>query len=152
VITFQVERWREFAPDGYQIFPRHWEDLSLDRDKISLSVDDPKYQQLDDLGILHIVTARKDGRLIGYFLSFLMIHPHYKDAGMMAVADIYYLLPEARSGGTGVKLFAEVEKSLRERGVIKAYLSCKIHQDHTELFTRLGWKATDIMFTKHLGK
>lgn len=152
MITFHVERWREFAPDGQALFPKHWEDLALDRDKIDLAVDSAKYEQMDDLGILHIVTARKEGRLIGYFLSFLMAHPHYKNAGLMAVADVYYLLPEARPGGTGAKLFAAVENFLRERGVVKAYISCKIHQDHTKLFTRLGWKPTDISFTKYLGK
>ena len=151
MITFRVERWRDFVIDGQHLFSKHWEDVALDRDKIDLSVDNAKYEQLDDLGLLHIVTARKDGRLVGYFLGFLMIHPHYKEAGLMAVTDIYYLLPEARSGGTGAKLFIEVEKSLKERGVVKAYLSCKIHQDHTKLFTRLGWKPTDITFSKIIG-
>lgn len=149
---FQVEKWREFAPDGNKLFHRHWEDLSLDRDKIQLSVDEAQYERMDDLGILHIVTARKEDRLVGYFLAFLMTHPHYKDAGLMAVTDIYYLLPEERSGGLGLKLLAEVEKSLLARGVTKAYLSCKIHQDHTKLFTHLGWKPSDITFTKLLGQ
>jgi GNAT superfamily N-acetyltransferase len=152
VITFQVEKWAEFEKEGSLIFRRHWEDLALDHDKIDLGVDNQKYQQMDDLGILHILTARKDGRLIGYFLAFLMVHPHYSNAGLMAIADVYYLLPEARSGGTGARLFAEVEKTLKARGVVKAYLSCKLHQDHSKLFTRLGWKPTDLTFTKYLGQ
>lgn len=151
MITFHEERWRDFYKEAQYIFPQHWADLALDQDKIQMSVDNAKYEQMDDLGILHIVTARRDGRLIGYFLAFLMIHPHYKDAGLMAIADIYYLLPEERSGGTGARLFAEVEESLKRRGVVKAYLSCKIHQDHTKLFTRMGWKPTDLTFTKHIG-
>lgn len=152
MITFQQEKWREFAKEAQPIFTKHWEELALDRDKIDLSLDHPKYEQLDEVGALHIVTVRKNGRLVGYFLSFLMIHPHYKEAGLMAVTDFYYLLPEARSGGTGAKLFIEVEKLLRKRGVVKVYLSCKLHQDHTKLFKRLGWRPTDTTFTKYLGE
>lgn len=151
MVTFQQERWRDFYRDAApELFVKHWKDLALDQDKVALSVDNAKYEQMDDLGILHIVTARRGGRLIGYFLAFLMVHPHYCEAGLMAVADVYYLLPEERKGSPGVQLFAEVERSLKDRGVVKAYLSCKIHQDHTKLFTAMGWTPTDYTFTKHL--
>lgn len=152
MIAFREESWSSLAKDATGgLFRKHWEELALDRDKIELSMDMEKYKQLSDSGVLHIVTARRDGRLVGYFVTFLMIHPHYKDAGLMALTDFYYLLPEERRGGAGAKLVIAMETSLKERGVVKAYLSCKLHEDHTPLFTLLGWKPTDITFTKHLG-
>lgn len=151
MITFHVEHWREFEREANWIFPIHWKDVGLDHQRVQLSMDNPKYEQLDDLGLLHVVVVRSDGEIVGYYMAFMMVHPHYKDAGLMAVTDVYYLLPEFRTGGTGARLFAFVESSMKERGVTKAYLSCKIHQDHSELFVKMGWKPTDITFTKHLG-
>lgn len=149
-ITFAVEPWINLWRDAQELFQKHWEELALDQDKIALGVDFNSYVLLDIQGKLHIVTARNDGQLVGYFIAFLMIHPHYKDAGVMALADVYYVLPEFR-GVTGVQLLTEVERTLKERGVKKAYLSCKIHQDHSRLFNALGWKPTDITFSKYLG-
>jgi hypothetical protein len=34
--------------------------------------------------------------------------------------------------------------------VTKAYLSCKVHKDMTELFEALGWHKTDFCFAKML--
>jgi hypothetical protein len=58
------------------------------------------------------------------------------------------MLPEARKGGGGVRLFIEAERSLREKGVVKTYLSTKVHKDNTAIFERLGWRLTDKVFTK----
>ena len=108
---------------------------------------------MEKSGILHIVTIRSTGRLVGYYIAFVLPHHvHYSKAGIMAFTDIYYILREFRTGGTGTKLFIEAERTLRNRGVVKAYLSCKVHDDHTALFEGLGWKKTDYAFTKMLGK
>jgi hypothetical protein len=44
-----------------------------------------------------------------------------------------------------------MEQALRNIGVVKAYTSHKIHQDHSKLLKALGWKPSDIMYIKYLG-
>lgn len=148
--TFHVEKWATFHRDAHPLFDMHWKELALDQAKIPLGLDSARFQVLCDQGLLHIVTARKAGVVIGYFVAIVMPHLHYKDAGLMAFTDMYFIRPGCRKGGCGVKLFTEAERTLRERGVVKAYLSTKVHQDHTQLFEKLGWRLSDKSFCKVL--
>lgn len=152
MIAFQRETWAQFRSDAEKLFPLHWRELALDQDVIKIDVDHEAYLKLDELGRLYVCTAREDGRLIGYSIFFLMHHFHYKSAGLMAMADMYYVLPGYRRGGIGARLFIAAEKGLRELGVIRMHTSSKVAQDHTELFERLGWKLTDYTYSKLVRK
>lgn len=148
--TFATEKWPAFSKEAEGLMRRHWEEVALDRDRIPMGMDHGYYQRLEDAGILHVVTMRVDGQLAGYFIALVSTHPHYKDAGIMAFTDIYYLAPEHRRGNAGARMFAAVEASLRERGAVKLYVSHKLHKDHSLLFEALGYKPTDISYTKLL--
>ena len=149
MVSIQVERWAEFYPDSKQVFPEHWRELALHQADIQLSIDEEKYANLDRLDILLIVTARDEGRLVGYYLWFLMPHPHYAASGPMGLTDMYFVLPAYRSG-TGAKLFMASEQELRRRGILKAITSCKVHENHTDFLELLGWELSDFTFVKLL--
>lgn len=149
-MTFQVERWQEFWRDCQWLTPIHWQEAALDKDVIKLSIVPENYAACDEKGILHIVTARYGPRMVGYFVANVVIHPHYKDAGLMAFTDMYFIHPDFRRGGNGAKLLLEVERTLRERGVVKIYLSTKVHENKSELLKKLGYKPADLSFTKLL--
>jgi len=151
VTTFQRERWATFVKDAMPIFPLHYMELALDQDKVRLCLDFSRYEAADREGQLHLVTMREDGKLAGYWIGAVMLHLHYADAGPMAIVDIYFVLPEYRVGGNGAKLLLEVERTLKERGVVKIYQSCKVHSDQSGLFKALGYKPTDYVFTKFIG-
>jgi hypothetical protein len=147
---FAVEPWADFWRDAKdELIPKHYAELALNQGKIPLSPDIEKYEAAERMGMTHIVTVRSAGKLVGYFIAAIVGHLHYKDAGLMAQTDIYYLSPEFRKG-TGLKMFAFLEESLKAKGVVKIYLSTKAHQDHGELFGRLGYQLSDRVFTKLL--
>jgi hypothetical protein len=148
-ITFQREPWGNFYPDGCKLFPQHWKELAVNQEKIKLDIDAERYAKMEELGMLYILTARRGERLIGYLMAFLMPHFHYKSAGLMAVTDMYFVLPEFRTG-TGLRLFLNFEQRMRELGVVQMITSCKLHSDHTALLERLGWQWTDKTFMKLL--
>lgn len=117
-----------------------------------MCVDEERYAAGEQQGQVHIVTARDEGKLVGYFIFFVISHMHYKSSGPMGYVDMYYILKSHRAGGTGAKLLALAESSLKAmRGVSKIYLSCKIHQDHDALFQALGYRPTDRVYTKFIG-
>lgn len=136
--------------DGEALFPAHWRELSLNQDKIPLDINYDLYVNADSQGIGHIVTVRDAAKLCGYIILAIMPHLHYKSSGPMAMLDVYYLLPEYRTGGVGTKLIMYAETTLRARGVKKIYFSTKAHQDNSELLEALGFRLSDKVFTKLL--
>lgn len=149
VATIRVEKWSDCLVEMEQIFPEHWKELARFQDKIPLKCDKERYAALEAAGVLLLLTARADEKLVGYFVAFLMPHPHYQGSGLWAITDMYFVLPEFRTG-TGLLLFLAFEQALRERDITQAVTSCKVHEDHTEFLTKLGWTWTDKTFQKHL--
>lgn len=151
MIQFAVEPWSKYVEDAEKLWPRHYAELALDQDKINLCVDRARYAEGEKNNVLHVVTAREDGQLVGYLTAAILGHLHYADAGLMAYVDVYFLLPEYRKGGCGAKMLAFTEKSLADRGVRKVYITTKVHQDNSTLLESLGWRLTDKTFTRFLG-
>jgi GNAT superfamily N-acetyltransferase len=146
-----VEPWDRLVRDGKEIFVEHYEELSLEKGRIPLGMDFACYQDLEAKGYLHVLTCRKRGALIGYYNAIMIAHhPHYKDSGKMATCDMFYINKSERTGGAGAKLLIMAAKTLKERGVIKASMSIKLHQDYGELLEKLGWNPTDRVYHKIL--
>lgn len=149
-VIFGVESYkaiREAAANG--LGDKHWAELAVDK-KIPWDLNHELYENMEAKGMLHIVTARMDGQLVGYHVGIVGPHLHYKSAGNMCYEDMYFLLPEFRAGGAGARLFMFVEKCLRDMGITKWFISCKVHEDHSELFKLLGFRNTDTAFSKVL--
>lgn len=150
MVTFQQEKWADCVHEMREIWPEHWASLALNQDQIQLACDEAKYEQGEAMGCLHIITARSDGKLVGYHYGMLMNHLHYKDAGLMCYTDVYYLKPQYRKGLTGIRFLSAVMASLKALGVVKFYMSTKIHSDNSKVLEALGMKPSDIVLTKLL--
>lgn len=150
-MTFQVEDWSKALPELKPLFSLLWVDVAVDQDKFVAKCDEEKYAALDKLGMLCLVTARDGKKLAGFYLVFITPNGHYLGAGPMAFTDMYYILKEYRKGNTGMKLFAFAEETWKQRGCVKAYTSHKLHRDRSAMFKVLGWKATDMVYSKVLG-
>jgi len=148
-VTFATEPLAKWFFDARPLFPLHYEELAMNQDAIKLDLDASRYEELEEKGALHIATVRDNGELVGYFVSFLMPHLHYASAGTMAYTDMYWLKPRYRTG-YGAKLLLYVEHCWRQLGCTKAYLSCKVKQDHTAMFKLLGFELSDFFFVKLL--
>ena len=150
-VTVQREKWDDFVVEALPLFKMNYQELSTDKATIPLDVREEEFSNLDAKGVLHAVTAREDGKLIGYHISALLPHMHYKSSGLMAYTDVYFLHPDYRIGTTGIKLLNEVERTLAERGIKKFYIGTKIHSDNGALLEALGYRPTDRIYTKLLG-
>jgi L-amino acid N-acyltransferase YncA len=108
------------------------------------------YRDFETTGRLHLVVARENGKVVGYHLSVVRTHPHYKTS-LTAYTDVYFLSKECRKGFAGVRLFREVERTLKARGVEKMFTGTKKSLDMTRVFEYLGWTETERTFTKYIG-
>lgn len=149
MITYAVEPWQQFKRESAYLWPKHWEEVAINRDKIKLDVDYEQYDALDACGALHVVAARSAGKIVGYFLALIRPHLHYATS-LSAFTDVYYIDPEYRKGRTGYDLFKFAEQSLRQRGVEKIFTGTKKHLDVSTLFRRLGYVETETLFTKYI--
>lgn len=128
----------------------HWQEIALDRQKVKLEPDVHTFEVLESLGQLVIVTVRDDGKLVGYHVSLVRSHLHYKSS-LTAYVDMYFLHPDYRGGMAGYKMFKFVESALKLRGVERIYSGTKLHKDMGRLFDRLGYKETERLFVKWIG-
>ena len=150
MITYSVEQWPDVIEEAVPLLVRHWEEIATDKDKIPLDIDYASYEALHEAGALHIVVAREDGRMIGYYCSVVRPHLHYKST-MFAFTDIFFVAPEYRNGRIGLGLFKRNEQSLKALGVQKIFGASKITPDAGPLFRRLGYGTHETVYSKWIG-
>jgi hypothetical protein len=149
-VRFEVEKWRDALPEMEPILVKHWREIALGHDKVPLDIARDRYQELCDTGALHVVTARKDGELIGYHVAIISGHLHYIST-LHAITDVYFILPRYRLGFTGIRMFRFVEAEMRKRGVKKLITGTKLHLDIGAILRFLGFGATETVYTKYIG-
>ena len=152
MITAQVENLTAHLEDLKAFFPKHWEELALNKDKVPLDPQYDIYLRRDALGEVLFVTLRKDGPIVGYFVGFVAPGLHYRTC-LTLTMDIFYLDPEHRDGNPGpaLKLFREVEREATRRGVDRMFYGSKIHRDVGRLFEHLGLEKVETYYSKWIG-
>lgn len=119
MLTFQFEKIDEaLAAGASEMIWAHWEEADTDREEVPLSPDWPHYRRLEKAGGYRVVTARQDGRMVGYSTFFLNRHTRAMMT-IMAVSDVLYLAPEARRGWNGVRLLREADRLLKRGGAVR---------------------------------
>lgn len=151
MISLKVE---EFSPDLMsELFPLlvdHYEEVAMYKDKIKLNPSFKWYYQQHKAGALHIVVARDEGKVVGYFVTIISTNPHYQDH-LFGVNDILYVDPSHRGTTLAVRLFKYAEEKLRERGVSVMTLHMKTAHPFTDFAERLGYDQAEYNYTKYIG-
>jgi GNAT superfamily N-acetyltransferase len=148
---YSRENFSDVRNDIEVLLEKHWEEIALNKSKIKLNPDWDTYLSLYEAGQLGIYTARKDKKLVGYFIVVAAPNPHYKDH-IFAVNDIIYLDPEYRKGFVGVKLIKYAEKNLKELGVSVLAINTKVHKPFDSLMERLGFSLIERVYSKYIGE
>ncbi len=136
---------REIEP----LLEQHYKEIALNKDIIKLNPDWRGYAQLDAINGLRIYTARKDGKLMGYFVVVVSRSLHYRDH-LFANNDVIFLTKAARKGLTGLKLIKYAIESLKAEGVTKLHVNTKMHQPFDPIMERLGFEEIETVFSKVL--
>jgi len=150
MITMQVEKMLDCKDELDPIFEDHYDELTLHKEFVRLSCHWDDYKKVEDSGMLFFLTARDDGKLIGYSIFFVRQHIHYKEL-KAASNDLLFLDKEYRKGMTGVKLIKKSEQELKKIGVQKITWHAKQSNYLGELLMVLGYGVEDILFGKILG-
>lgn len=147
VITFHVESLLEHLEEMKPLFPAHFEELALNKDKVPLDPQYDIYLERDKRGEVLFVAGRELGALIGYFVGFVAPGLHYKTCLTLSL-DIFWIHPEYRHRGAGFQMFKTVEAEAKRRGVQRMIVGSKLHQDASWLFERLGYDEVERYYSK----
>lgn len=146
MIQYQVERWHDAEFEMAQLFDAHCAEVGADPGQFKLSPDYRSYRSFQDAGQLCVITARRDGLLIGYHISILRRHLHYDS--LTAYTDVFYVRPDHRKGTIGVRLFQASEAAVRAMGAERIYTGTKLKLDIGPILERLGYNAIERLYTK----
>ncbi len=149
-MIFQSEPWRQVESEIRELVDAHWKELAMFKDRIPLDIDWDHYRACEDRGILQVTTAREGPDLVGYWISVVNIHPHYKST-KFAFQDSYFLLPKYRKGNVGIGLLEAMQRNVREMGAQAIIGSDKEHLTMSALFGWCGYKSPGQQYMKWIG-
>ena len=145
-MDFALESLSKVRREIEPLLEEHWKEIALNKDKIKLNPDWRAYADLDSIHALRIYTARKDGKLMGYFVVIVSKSLHYRDH-LFANNDIIFLTKPARKGLTGVKLIKFALDSLEAEGITKVHINTKAHQPFDAILERLGFEEIERVYS-----
>ena len=145
---YQVESFASWMDEARPLFAAHWNEIANYKDSVPLNFDYDFYLKIESEGGLLPVTARKDGRLIGYALFMLIRLGHYKHI-KCAHNDALYIAPEHR-GYRGGRLIIECERICRELGLNKIIWHVKPKNDWSNMLRKRGYIDEDLIVGKLL--
>ena len=149
MIEFRLTKWPRVKDVILPLWERHWQEIGTNRDVIPLDPDWDAYDRMHLKGGLKIVGAFDGEEMVGYVFAIITGHLHYRST-KCGFYDLYWLAPEYRKGLTGVRMFREMERVLRDLKVVKVYAPTKLEHDKSTLFKRMGWSPAEVMFTNVL--
>lgn len=128
----------------------HHKEVDVNNYDLELNPDWKQYYKLEEAGALRILTARDNGKLVGYFFTLVWPSLHFAQV-LQATSDILYVMPEYRRGGTGAKLIKEAEKMMQDAGATRGYIVAKANTAAARMLPRQGYKLVENVFFKVLG-
>lgn len=150
MIEFQEEQLIDCLEEMKPLLEAHWLEVAKYQDKIAFSPDYDRYFLLENQGMLHIATARDDGKLVGYYISIVAPSLHYSQ-DLFAVNDVLFLDPEYRSKDTGYQMFKFAEKCLKVLGVSVMTIHMKTDLPFDSLCEARGFENIERLYSKYIG-
>ena len=145
-MEFSLENLARVRREAEPLLKQHYDEIALNKDIIKLNPDWEGYARLDAVNALRIYTARKDDKLVGYFVVIVSKSLHYRDH-LFANNDIIFLTKPARRGLAGMKLIKYAIKSLAAEGITKLHINTKAHQPFDAILERLNFEEIERVYS-----
>ena len=139
MITYQPETYDSCIHVIKPMFFAHWKEIACNQDTVILEPDFDKYKNIEENGMLRIFSARDGGELVGYFISFVSPHLHYKST-IYAMNDIMYVIPSYRGSTVGYRLIKGAMTDLKVNcNADILVIHMKVKHEFRKLLNRLGF-------------
>jgi len=145
-MEYKEENYKHIIREMDKLIPKFAEEVDIYPDK---QIPDFNHELLSSIEDLQVITARENGELVGFHVSFIQYDIFYKNLLTCAVL-FYYLLPENRGNGNGTGMFEYAEKLYKDKKVKRVFMSRKIHIDNEKMFKKLGYSHIEANYTKSI--
>ena len=149
MVTYHSEQWTDVWPEMQPILEGEHLPEARDDEGLIPRVNTDYMEALEWAGLLHCVTARDEGTLIGYHVAACV--PPFNFQGAKSAQVLFYYVDKAYRGRRIMTdMLACAETLLRMCGIDYVWSESKI--GHRGLFERAEWKATATTYMKKLGE
>jgi GNAT superfamily N-acetyltransferase len=151
-IHYTIEPFYNFIEEFKELETAHWEDAPLLKGKLVKSCNYDMYLQLNEIGVIHTLTARdEDEVLIGYLFTAVHPHLHYQEH-TTAMVDLFYVSDKYRGRRVGKNMLEFLEEDLKEIGVDAITIGMKVSYPFDKLCKSLGYEYTERLYSKYIGE
>jgi len=151
MVTYGRESVADIKADIEGLLSQHWEEIAMYKDKVKLATDWDTYLKMDEDDTFICLAARDEGKLIGYYASFLMPNLHYMN-DLFAVNDVLFLHPDYRKGKNAVGLIKYAESFFKDMGASVITIHMKVSNPFDRLLEWLGWDYSERLYSKYIGE
>lgn len=145
---FAQERIKDVWDELLINFHEHWKETEAYRHGQPFNPDKSRYIQYEDLGYFLLFTVRDEGKLVGNCTMYVLPSMHTQE--LVATEDTWYLLPDYRKSGIGVRLYKYVEKKLESLGVVEITMTAKESNKSGKIMEGLGFEKVASEYAKQL--
>lgn len=131
------------------LFIEHREEVTTHKHIMILNPDMDKYRKMEEQGVLLILAAYVENKVVGYSVSFVCPHIHYADL-IHAMNDLLFVKKEYRNSMIGFKLIKETERKAKGRGARFMLWHAKENTSLAVMLPGMGCGIQDIVFSKEL--
>ena len=149
MVKYQVENYKDIIEEMKPLLEEHYKEIAMYQDHIDLNPNYYLYELMSATGQVHFFSARDDGKLIGYCVTFVHPNPHYKDH-IYAVNDIVYVDPEYRHSLVAPTMLTNLEAIMKDAGVSVMSFHMKTYKPFESLMSGLGYDKAEILFMKYI--
>lgn len=149
MFEIKEETSKEVFFECLRLGEQHYNEVEAKSDKVKYNLNYDMASALIDLGLVRVITARKDGNLVGYF--GVLVTEDFFTSRLTAKELGIYVAPEARGTTCFFRMTKLVESILRDEGVVALELMFKAGHDRG-IAERLGYEVTETVYQKFLGE
>lgn len=145
-------RWEPFSQVFSEVAPltfRNFNEAGSLKDVLPFDPDWERYFQFEDSRILHVLTARKKGEMVGYVACLVLPHIQHRLEPCCTVNSIY-LHPDHRAGTLGIRMLKRAMADLEAKGV-KLYHIAARQEAFGHILKRLGFAVEETVYVKYAG-
>lgn len=147
------EPWDTFWPEADRLARKHWEEVDGGVEpRRTYAPDTPKMRALNAMGVLRVFSARRDGRLVGYF-TWQITQDIESEGLLIALQGAWYA--ELGESKVGFRLFEYSIAALKALGVQMIFPHHRTQGRGSELgrfFKRWGAKHIQDTYALWIGE